>query len=961
MTDVSAQSAATIHAIDEYPRLKARTVKFSCGAPRSATLLGDGSRMLFLRSDGPEDTVTSLWLSEFAGSPLAHHEIKLADPRDLLADNANAGIAVSKEELMRRQRARETGTGIVRYSVDAAGDRAAFLLDEHVYVVDIASRHVVRLEAPADGSSAAAGTAAAARPAPDMAATSPSDAPVSAEISPDGTVVACTTGTRIVAGRLPETLDGATTASWHPATVLELTAAERAAGTVRLGLAEFAAQEEMDRYAGFWWGPDSRTLLVERYDSSAEPLWYISDPANPADGPVAHRYPRALTENAKVSLLAVRIGEAGPLKETSVTTDLGEGGELVERRERRLETKCVAHVEWDAEAYEYLAVVDWQVGHQPVILVQNRAQTDDLVLEIAMPDAETWRRYEHDSRHVALHAARQAEKAEHRAGEQPVESFRQDIQPADDDSEANAAEEGSFPVILTRELERHHNDQWLDLRAGTPAFTPDGRLVGALADMAADTNRLTVDGKPFTPAGWQVRTVLDVDDESVLAVAQLTPQLADPATIPASWLAADGTLPTGERAHDARSHDVVMFGFDGSVHAVTGEPGVWTAGRRGGGLMVAGRSMHGDRLTMTHVYANPGATALAAAGVDDGNDSSGMAAALSTANPDGVAVIENHATVPGFEPHVTFTELGEDGLFAAIVAPSPASPYANMTQLPVLMTPYGGPGFQEVTFDRSAYLDAQWWADQGFLVVIADGHGTTGRGPLWDRAIWHNMKAVTLADQVAAVESLSAAVDGLNRDLDKALDGASATASPESADLATRTAGTAGVGHGRHSAHGRHASAEAAEVPERRHLPRPDLAHVAMIGWSYGGFLSATAVLDAPATFAAACAGAPPTDWTLYDTHYTERYLGLNPATYVKNSIIEDAPQLKRPLMLIHGFADDNVTVAHSLRLSDALMKAGRDHTFLPLTGVTHMTNDPDVARNLLILQRDFLKRALAD
>lgn len=140
----------------------------------------------------------------------------------------------------------------------------------------------------------------------------------------------------------------------------------------------------------------------------------------------------------------------------------------------------------------------------------------------------------------------------------------------------------------------------------------------------------------------------------------------------------------------------------------------------------------------------------------------------------------------------------------------------------------------------------------------------------------------------------------------------------------------------------------------------PDLDKVCMIGWSYGGFLSALAVLDTPNVFKAACAGAPPTDWTLYDTHYTERYLGLDPDVYRRNGIVQDAPGLVRPLMLIHGFADDNVTIAHSLRLSQALMAAGRPHTFLPLTGITHMTNDETVAENLLTLQRDFLRDALA-
>ena len=155
-------------------------------------------------------------------------------------------------------------------------------------------------------------------------------------------------------------------------------------------------------------------------------------------------------------------------------------------------------------------------------------------------------------------------------------------------------------------------------------------------------------------------------------------------------------------------------------------------------------------------------------------------------------------------------------------------------------------------------------------------------------------------------------------------------------------------------------SAPCATSRKREAIPRPNLDKVCIIGWSYGGFLSALAVLDAPDVFKAACAGAPPTDWTLYDTHYTERYLGLDPDVYYRNGIVQDAPKLTRPLMLIHGFADDNVTIAHSLRLSQALMAAGRPHTFLPLTGITHMTNDETVAENLLTLQRDFLREALS-
>ena len=107
-------------AIDEFPGLKARTLRFTCGAPRSARAIGDGSRALFLRSDGPEETVTSLWMSVI-GSDGDTDEILLADPRTLLAD-ADAED-VPAEEKARRERAREGGSGIVGYSVDAAGNR----------------------------------------------------------------------------------------------------------------------------------------------------------------------------------------------------------------------------------------------------------------------------------------------------------------------------------------------------------------------------------------------------------------------------------------------------------------------------------------------------------------------------------------------------------------------------------------------------------------------------------------------------------------------------------------------------------------------------------------------------------------------------------------------------------------------------------------------------------------------
>ena len=106
--------------------------------------------------------------------------------------------------------------------------------------------------------------------------------------------------------------------------------------------------------------------------------------------------------------------------------------------------------------------------------------------------------------------------------------------------------------------------------------------------------------------------------------------------------------------------------------------------------------------------------------------------------------------------------------------------------------------------------------------------------------------------------------------------------------------------------------------------PRLDLTRVAIRGWSFGGYLAALAVLRRPDAVHAAIAGAPVTDWRLYDTFYTERYLGMpddpaHPDVYSASSLLADAASLERPLLLIHGLADDNVVSAHTLQLSARL------------------------------------------
>ena len=805
-------------AIKHFPRLRARTLRFGCGAPRSAQTVGDGSRALFLRSDGPEDLVTALWLSWFDESG-EHHETKLADPRELLGATADSED-VPAEEKARRERAREGGTGIVGYSADDDGNRIVFTINGRLFLTDIDWND--ETGAPEPHTRELAGEWLDEDPAMYTPVLNP-------RIAPDGEHVLYTTGSYLMLVDIGGELGDRITAVYGVS--VEDEDGNPAENTWKIGLAEFVAGEEMDRYDGFWWAPDSQHVLFESFDTADEPTWYISDPADPEKPAAGRRYPRALTRNADVYLTVITLAFDENDRYAGITGN--------------------ADVDWDREAYEYVAAVNWRRGHDPLVLVQNRRQTRDQVLEVAVA--------------------------------------------------ADGAALGA-----TRVLEEHANEQWIDLVHGTPAYTPDDRLVCSLNDMATDTNRLTVDGRPFTPAGWNVRTVLAVTDEDVLAVVQRAPEIAT--EVPRAW-AGSGAASDAESlfgGHDARSFDVVSMGYDGSVAPITTEPGQWTASRGARGMVVSGRDMRSARARMRHIV-----TRRAVGGVTDAVIAANTSDAANTTDIT-AADITSTAAEPGFTPNVTFTRLGEHRLYTAIIAPSPSSPYAHADKLPVLMKPYGGPGFQQVVASQSFYWEGQWWADQGFLVVTADGRGTTGRGPAWDRAIFENMKGVTLADQIEAVNALPEAVSRLNAD-------------------------------------GR-----------RPGVPAPDLDKVCMIGWSYGGFLSALAVLDAPNVFKAACAGAPPTDWTLYDTHYTERYLGLDPDVYYRNGIVQDAPKLERPLMLIHGFADDNVTIAHSLRLSQALMAAGRPHTFLPLTGITHMTNDETVAENLLTLQRDFLRDALA-
>lgn len=259
-----------------------------------------------------------------------------------------------------------------------------------------------------------------------------------------------------------------------------------------------------------------------------------------------------------------------------------------------------------------------------------------------------------------------------------------------------------------------------------------------------------------------------------------------------------------------------------------------------------------------------------------------------------LGAITSTTEAPVETPRVEFRTVGPENFRVAVVRPSRV---VAGRRYPVILWVYGGPHSQLVAHTMERYVTQQWLADQGFVVVLADGRGTRYRGRAWERAIHLQLGDIPLVDQVQALQALG------ERD------------------------------------------------------PTLDLRRVGVIGWSFGAYLAARAVIERPDVFHAAVAGAPVTDWREYDTCYTERYLGLVDAhadAYERASLIPHAATLQRPLLIVHGTADDNVYFHNGLKLADALFRAGRSFEFLPLAGQTHLVNDPSLVVAWMLRARAF-------
>jgi len=685
----------------------AATHRFRLGRPTGIRVTPRGDAILFLRS-GPRSFVNDLWSHD----PATGEERVLLTAAGILEGKAEN---LTAEELARRERMRLASRGIASYRLSDDGARILVPLSGRLFVVERATGKT--LELPRDGGS-----------------------PIDPRFSPDGQKVAV-----VRDGDL-----------WviEVATGSQKRLTTRAGPHVTNGLAEFVAQEEMDRYEGYWWSPDGRFLAFEESDTEGVEDAYIADPARPQVEPASWPYPRPGKKNA-----AVRLGVVP-----------ASGGRPV-------------WIRWDRDRHPYLATVKWRQNAPLTIVVQNRTQSETLVLS-----------------------------ADPSTGE-------------------------------TRKLLQENDEAWVNLDQDVPRWLPDGSgfLWTTERNGAWQLELRARDGSPIRALtspelGYRGLVALDADKRTAIVAASRNPTERHLYRVSLDEGAGDPVaLSTDPGEHDG------VFSRDGNtwVHLLSS---------------LAGEQRHTIR------------------------------------RGDGAPLGEMRsvAEAPPFRANLELVELANQmQMRAAVVRPRNFDP---RLRYPVIVYVYAGPHAQVVTSARERWLLQQWIADHGFVVVSVDGRGTPSRGREWERAIRGSFIDVPLTDQVEGLQALGA------------------------------------------------------------RFPELDLGRAGIYGWSFGGYFSSMAVMKRPDVYAAAVAGAPVTDWLDYDTHYTERYLGLpdaQPHAYESSSALPLAKDLSRPLLLIHGTADDNVYFSHSLRLSDALFRAGKAHEFLPLAGFTHMVPDPLVTTRL--------------
>ena len=799
----------------------AATNRFRLGFPTQLALTPGGDTLIFLRSSSSTSFVHDLFSLDLAS---------LTEQRLLTAQTLLGGAEerLTVEEKAMRERMRLSGKGLQSFSL-SPHDPALVLLPfaGQLHLFNRSTSEVVQL-------------------------THSSSPPLSPQWSPDGCLVAFIRDSDL------HVLDVAASTEW------QLTFTPSASSsTLTNGLADFIAAEEMNRFTGLWWSPDSLHVVYQQTDTTGMELFTIADPADPAAQPSQFAYPRAGKRNASVRVGIVAVDRArwvgrrsrgGSAASSSVTspsasspasalttpthasspppivvessepaesdddllTSLTESGtgKVVfspSSHSKRFHykgshvTDATIWLSWDRERWPYLVQVVWlDVQCELTLLVMSREQR-----EMAVLTCET---ISGDTRLLLL------EREEAPQGWLSVDQ--------------------SCCEHLWLEGGRHF--VWATERSG--------RWAVHLYDHKGQPVRVLVDEQQ----GY--RSVVHVDARHDWLYVHASPDPTQQHVL---------RVPLGLKEE----------GKDRKAEWLTSSPGVHklVIKRASWPLCLHQRSSLTSKPTW------------AVRRLDQGQLEEQREAAVvsdaAEAMPYTSRVLISTVTIPACPLP----------LYTAVTPPSDLDPSSNRLH-PVLVYVYGGPHFQCVTHDAHSFILAHFMASHSFYVVSIDNRGTPFRSHDFERAISRHLATIPVADQVSGLKEVM-----------------------------------------------------------KQH-PRMDAKRVGVWGWSFGGCAAALLTQLHPSTFHAGVAGAPVTRWDLYDTCYTERYLGLpdeEAEAYRESSPLTYADRLRRPLMLIHGTSDDNVYLSHSLLLSDALFRHGREHTFVPLLNFTHMVSDPTVVVQL--------------
>ncbi|HEX4201359.1 MAG TPA: DPP IV N-terminal domain-containing protein, partial [Chthoniobacterales bacterium] len=354
---------------DHYLQTLAETQNFSLGRPIQAMPTADGKSVIFLRSDSPRDRTTGLYRFDVASGRTE----ELATPAKLLGDQSGN---LSPEEKMRRERTQTKVTGITSFELSDDGDQIAFTLPGALFVYRLGTKSLVKLKTGAGNA-------------------------IDPTFSPDGRKIAYVRDYNLFVYDLE-------TDQERPLTT-------RGTETAPHGMAEFVAQEEMGRTKGFWWLPDSKTIVYQVSDNSKVEVWYVGDPSAPENRPYPSRYPRPGKNNVDVRLAFAGVAPSeGQVPQTSPSTE-GMTQELAKSQASAVSNdiatpeiagqttnqkkgeqlaeasaeEAMRWIDWDREKYPYLVRVSPSKFGPLTITVETRDQHELALLEVDLQKGAT--------------------------------------------------------------------------------------------------------------------------------------------------------------------------------------------------------------------------------------------------------------------------------------------------------------------------------------------------------------------------------------------------------------------------------------------------------------------------------------------------------------------------------------------------------------------------------------------